>query len=77
MGPQEVRVFGVPADSRFACKLVAADYHLKRVAMGFDRPPVKGLINYVDLLAKANPLSRSTATPFLVRRHSRRTLPLA
>ena len=55
MGPQEVRVFGVPADSRFACKLVAADYHLKRVAMGFDRPPVKGLINYVDLLAKANP----------------------
>ena len=55
MGPQDVRVFGVPADSRFACKLVAADYHLKRVAMGFDRPPVKGLINYVDLLAKANP----------------------
>ncbi|HAB13377.1 MAG TPA: hypothetical protein DCE47_16975 [Planctomycetaceae bacterium] len=55
MGPQDVRIFGVPADSRFACKLVAADYRLKRVAMGFDRPPIKGLVNYVDLLAKANP----------------------
>ena len=54
MGPQDVRVFGVPADSRFACKLVAADYRLKRVAMGFDRPPIKGLENYVALLAKAN-----------------------
>lgn len=54
MGLQVVRVFGVPADSRFACKLVAADYRLKRVAMGFERPPVKGLLNYIDLLAKSN-----------------------
>jgi len=54
MGHQRVRVFGVPADSRFACKLVAADYRLKRVAMGFDRPPIKGLLNYMDLLTRAN-----------------------
>jgi len=54
MGHQQVRVFGVPADSRFACKLVAADYRLKRVAMGFDRPPIKGLLNYMDLLTRAN-----------------------
>ncbi len=54
MGHQDVRIFGIPANSRFACKLVAADYRLKRVAMGFDRPPIKGLLNYIDLLAKAN-----------------------
>ena len=54
MGHQQVRVFGVPADSRFACKLVAADFRLKRVAMGFDRPPIKGLLNYMDLLTRAS-----------------------
>ncbi len=54
MGDQDVRVFGVPADSRFACKLVAADYRLKRVAMGFERLPIKGLVSYMDLLAKAD-----------------------
>ena len=54
MGEQDVRVFGVPPDSRFACKLVAADYRLKRVAMGFERLPIKGLVNYMDLLAKAD-----------------------
>jgi len=54
MGQQQVRVFGVPSDSRFACKLVAADFRLKRVAMGFERPPIKGLLNYMDLLTRAN-----------------------
>jgi hypothetical protein len=53
MGHQDVRIFGIPANSRFACKLVAADYRLKRVAMGFDRPPVRGLLNYMDLLARS------------------------
>ncbi len=53
MGHQDVRIFGIPANSRFACKLVAADYRLKRVAMGFDRPPVQGLLNYMDLLARS------------------------
>lgn len=51
MGPQDVRLFGVPVSSRFACKLVAADYRLKRVAMGFDQVPVKGFRSYMDLLA--------------------------
>lgn len=51
MGLQDVRLFGVPTSSRFAAKLVAADYRLKRVAMGFDRVPVKGFRNYMDLLA--------------------------
>jgi hypothetical protein len=53
MGHQDVRIFGIPSNSRFACKLVAADYRLKRVAMGFDRPPVRGLLNYMDLLARS------------------------
>ncbi len=53
MGLQGVRIFGVPDNSRFACKLVVADYFLKRVAMGFDRPPIKGWVSYMDLLSKA------------------------
>jgi len=53
MGLQDVRIFGVPDTSRFACKLVVADYFLKRVAMGFDRPPIKGWVSYMDLLSKA------------------------
>ena len=53
MGLQDVRIFGVPDNSRFACKLVVADYFLKRVAMGFDRPEIKGWVSYMDLLSKA------------------------
>jgi hypothetical protein len=52
MGPQSVRLFGVPASSRFALKLLAADYRLKRIALAHDPPPVKGVTNYLDLAAK-------------------------
>jgi hypothetical protein len=34
LGPQKVSVFGTPADTRLAFVLVAADYKLKRFAMG-------------------------------------------
>ena len=53
MGLQDVRIFGVPDNSRFASKLVIADYFLKRLAMGFDRPPIKGWVSYMDLLSKS------------------------
>jgi hypothetical protein len=52
MGPQAVKLYGVPGASRFASKLVAADYRLKRIAMGHDPSPVKGVTNYLDLAAK-------------------------
>ena len=34
-GPQTIQLTGVPTDSRFARTMVAADYEMKRVAMGF------------------------------------------
>ncbi len=52
MGPQSVRLFGVPDSSRFALKLLAADYRLKRIALAHDPPPVKGVTNYLDLAVK-------------------------
>jgi hypothetical protein len=36
LGPQKVSVFGTPADTRLAFVLVAADYKLKRFALGLE-----------------------------------------
>ncbi len=52
LGPQAVRLYGVEPTSRFALKLVASDYRLKRIAMGLDAAPVKRLASYLDLLAR-------------------------
>ncbi|MDA1018231.1 MAG: DUF1598 domain-containing protein, partial [Planctomycetota bacterium] len=52
MGMQQIRVFGVRQDSPFAMKLVAADYRLKRIAMGHDPAPVRGFTNFLDLKAR-------------------------
>lgn len=52
MGPQSVRVTGVPATSHFARVLVAADYRMKRLAMNLDQSPVKGLPSFMEM-AKA------------------------
>lgn len=48
LGPQDVRIFGTRNDTRFAFICVAADYELKRFAMGMDRSPVPGVGNGVD-----------------------------
>ena len=48
MGPQQVRCFGVAADTRLAFVCVAADYKLKRYSIGLDPPPVSGLGNSID-----------------------------
>lgn len=52
MGPQAVRLFGVDSSSRFALAMLAADYRLKRIALGHDPSPVKEVTNYLDLAAK-------------------------
>ena len=52
MGLQKITLFGAPQSSRFSLIMVAADYRLKRIAMGHDRSPVKGVTNYLDLAAK-------------------------
>lgn len=52
MGPQAVRLFGVDSSSRFALAMLAADYRLKRIALGHDPSPAPGVTNYLDLTAK-------------------------
>lgn len=50
-GPQQVLIGGAPRESRLASVLVAADYRMKRIAMGFDRSPVRGLPSFMQLIA--------------------------
>lgn len=47
LGPQRIRIGGVPADSRFARVLVAADYRLKRIGMGLEPSGVPGVPSYL------------------------------
>jgi len=49
LGSHQVKFYGVPEDSVFALKLLAADYRLKRIALGHDTSPVKQVRNYLDL----------------------------
>ena len=53
-GPQMIQLAGIPSDSRFARTLVAADFEMKRVAMGLTESPVDGLPSYLQM-------SRNTA----------------
>ncbi len=60
LGPQTVRVEGVPGTSRFARVLVAADYRMKRVGMGLDESGVAGLPSYLSLVP---PGGRASSLP--------------
>jgi len=53
LGPQDITVTGVPATSHFAQVLVAADYRMKRIAMGLDPSPVQRLTSYLKLVKSA------------------------
>jgi hypothetical protein len=57
LGPQDVRIFGTRADTRLALICVAADYKLKRLALGLDVLPTVPVGNGVDN-------SRSAANKF-------------
>ncbi len=48
-GPQMIHLHGIPADSRYARTLVAADFEMKRVAMGLVPSPVAGLPSYLQM----------------------------
>jgi hypothetical protein len=47
LGFQNIRVAGVPLNSHFAQVLIEADYRMKLIGIGLERPPVK-LASYVD-----------------------------
>jgi hypothetical protein len=48
MGPQQVRLFGAPADSRIAFICVAADYQLKRYTTVLEPVPLAGIGHPID-----------------------------
>jgi hypothetical protein len=60
LGPQKVRVGGVPGDSRFARVLVAADYRMKRIGMGLEPSGVKELPSYLSMVPAG---SKAAALP--------------
>jgi hypothetical protein len=51
LGAENISINGVPATSRFANVMVAADYRMKRLAMGFDPLPVAGMQDYMKLIS--------------------------
>jgi hypothetical protein len=68
VGDQNITVTGVPATSHFARTLVAADFRMKRLGMGFEPAPVDGLPSYLDMLGRgprgtANPMPRWWLAP--------------
>ncbi|HEX5445953.1 MAG TPA: DUF1598 domain-containing protein [Pirellulales bacterium] len=50
LGDQTISFGGVSAKSRFAHVLLAADFRMKRLAMNFERSPVRGLPSYLQLI---------------------------
>jgi len=62
LGPQQITLTGVPADSHFARILVSSDYHMKRLGMNLDPSPVKGLPSFIDMLKRDN-TSQAHPTP--------------
>jgi len=48
-GPQMIYLSGIPTDTRFARTLVAADFEMKRVAMGLTPSPVATLPSYLEM----------------------------
>src|SRR5262249_16764404 len=54
--PQLIHIRGVPAITHFAQLLVKADYRMKLIGIGLERPPVKQLVSWVD---RVNPTAVS------------------
>ena len=49
LGNQDVRISGVDPTSHFAKTIVEADYEMKRIAVGLQRPKVRGMKSYLAL----------------------------
>lgn len=54
LGPQEISVDGIPADSHFAGVLVAADYRMKQIGMGLTPSPVRSLPSFIEMMRSTN-----------------------
>lgn len=64
MGTQDVSVFGVPPDSHFASVLVEADYRMKLMSVGLERPKIARWKSHLQLIGNGgNTLQRWWFTP--------------
>jgi len=52
LGVQEVTILGVPPETHFAHVLVEADYRMKLIGIGLERPPVR-LVSFVERAASS------------------------
>lgn len=64
LGMQDVRVFGVPAETHFSEVLVEADYRMKLTSVGLERPPVRGFRSHLEMIQPgSNSLQRWWLAP--------------
>lgn len=63
VGPQTITLSGVSPESHFAQVLVAADWQMKRLAMGLAESPVDGLASYLELLEDHPEVTPQNALP--------------
>ncbi|MGH7129158.1 MAG: DUF1598 domain-containing protein, partial [Planctomycetaceae bacterium] len=64
LGMQDVKVFGVPAESHFAQALVEADWRMKLVSMGLEKVQVRGFRTHLSMLRpQGNTMQRWWFTP--------------
>lgn len=63
LGPQNITLTGIPAGSRFACVLVAADFMLKRLGMNLEPAPIQGMPSYMEMLQASSSASPRNAMP--------------
>jgi Protein of unknown function (DUF1598) len=54
VGPQTITVTGVPATSHLARVIVAADFRMKRLAMGFEPAPVNGMPSFLTMAGRSS-----------------------
>jgi hypothetical protein len=62
VGVQQIRVAGAPPTSHFARVMVAADFQMKRLAMGFEKSG-SGVDSYLDLLREDAARFRHVSAP--------------
>lgn len=51
LGKQTIRVWGVPPASHFARSLVEADYKMKLISIGIEKPRVRGITSHLALVS--------------------------
>ena len=58
LGPQQIRIDGVSPGSHFAQVMVEADYRMKLIGIGLERPPVK-MSTWIDLASSGSVASNA------------------